>query len=63
MPVITRCLGVANPTTPWTIANTIAPNQSIATNASQAITATMTYGANAAGNTSNLWSMLVEQLN
>jgi hypothetical protein len=63
VPVITGCLGVANPTTPWTIANTIAPNQNIATNAAQAITATMTYGATTAGNNSNLWTMLLEQLN
>ena len=63
VPIITGCLGVGNPTTPWTIANTIAPNQSIATNAAQAITATMTYGSTTSGNTSNLWTMLVEQLN
>jgi len=48
---------------PWTIANTVPPNQSIATNAAQAVTATMTYGSTTSGNTSNLWTMLVEQLN
>jgi hypothetical protein len=62
-PIITGCLGVGNPVTAWTIANTVAPNQSIATNTAEAITATMTYGATTSGNTSNLWSMLVEQLN
>ena len=61
--VITGCLGVGNPVSPWTVASTVAPNQSIATNAALAITATMTYGATTAGNTSNLWTMLVEQLN
>jgi hypothetical protein len=61
--VYTGCLGPGDPTTPWTASNTIVPNATIATNATQALTATMTYGAATAGNTSNLWSMIVEDLN
>lgn len=56
--------GFASPaTTPFNIANTVAPNISVATNASAALTMTMQYGGNTAGNTNNIWVMTVEELN
>lgn len=62
-PLVSSCgAGFAN-ATPWNFLNTVSPSVSVATNGSLALTAVMTYGATTAGNTSNIYSMLVEQLN
>lgn len=50
------------PTTPFSVANTIAQGVNVATNASQQFVVTMTYSGNTAGNSVTLRQMIVTQL-
>lgn len=62
-PVHTHSMGSGSPVSALSVANTVAQPVNVATNTDLAITPTIQFGANTAGNSLGLNQMLVEEMN